>query len=238
MISEYLDSLASALSFDRALARTLRDEVEDHLREIIAADRDAVGVEAERRAIARFGDPHVLAAQFAVVSLTKQSRKIAVLVLVALVVLFIAMKARVGWYALTQWTIAEDMKPISSIIGSVDHYAFWLSVIVGIGCWAYLSSCRIPPTFGTKFQRQLRNFFFLCAASICALCVSVASDGILTGLRLLGPEWSIKAAIPIASMTIEIACVCVVAIQAASYLAYMRRASAAMAAIGQGGRPS
>jgi hypothetical protein len=213
VISKYLDSLTTALSFDRALARTVRDEVEDHLRQAIADDRTAIGIEAEQRAIAKFGDPHVLAAQFAVVSLAKQSRKIAVFILLVLVALFITMKTRVAWYAVMQWTIAEDMKPISNIIGSIDRYAFWFSVIVGIGCWAYISSCHIPLGFGLEFRKQLRNFFFLCVASICALFVSVVSDGILTVLQLLGPEWSMKVAIPIALMAIEIACASVLAIQ-------------------------
>jgi len=213
VISRYLDSLAHALSFDRALAASVRAEVEDHLREAVAADRTSSGIEAEQRAIARFGDPHVLAAQFAVVALAKQSRKIAVAILVVLVALYITMKTRVAWYAHTQWTIAQDMKPISELIGAIDRYAFWLSVVVGIACWAYISSRRIPPAFGPEFRKQFRNFLFLYVASICALFVSVVSDCILTVLRLHGPEWSMKIAIPIALLAIEIACVCVLATQ-------------------------
>ena len=64
MISDYLDSLVGALSFDRPLSGRVRQEVEDHLREAVAADP-----EAERRAIANFGDPRVIAAEFAMVSL-------------------------------------------------------------------------------------------------------------------------------------------------------------------------
>jgi hypothetical protein len=213
VISEYLDTLATALNFDRALARTVRDEVEDHLREAVAADRVLAGIEAERRAIASFGDPYVLAAQFAAIALAKQSRKIAVAVLLVLVALFVSMKTRLAWYALTQWTIAEDMKPIGNVVVTIDRYAFWLSVIGAIGCWAYISSRRIPVTFDRQFRNQLRTFFFLCAASICALFVSVAGDGILTMFWLLGREWSLNIVIPIASMTIEIACACLLALQ-------------------------
>jgi len=129
------------------------------------------------------------------------------------VALFITMKARLAWYALTQWTIPEEIRPIAGIVGAIDRYAFWLSVAVGIGCWVYISSCRIPPRFDPEFRWHLRNFSYLCVASIGALFVSVIGDGILTGLRLLGPEWSLKAVIPIASMTVEIACACVLAFQ-------------------------
>ena len=76
MISDYLDTLSGALSFDRSLSGRVRQEVEDHLREAIAADSRGDGPEAERRAIANFGDPHVIAAQFAVVSLAKQTRRV------------------------------------------------------------------------------------------------------------------------------------------------------------------
>jgi hypothetical protein len=59
MISAYLESLAGALSFDRSLSRCVRQEVEDHLWEAVAADPISDRLEAERRAIANFGDPHV-----------------------------------------------------------------------------------------------------------------------------------------------------------------------------------
>ena len=65
MISAYLERLGAALSFDPLLARCVRREVEDHLREAVAADPLGDGLTAERRAIANFGDPDVIAAQFA-----------------------------------------------------------------------------------------------------------------------------------------------------------------------------
>jgi hypothetical protein len=57
VISEYVDVLAARLSFDRSLSRRVRQEVEDHLREAVAVDPAGSALEAERRAIARFGDP-------------------------------------------------------------------------------------------------------------------------------------------------------------------------------------
>ena len=52
MISEYLESLAAALGFDRSLSRRVREEVEDHLRMAVAADPKGDRLEAEQRAIA------------------------------------------------------------------------------------------------------------------------------------------------------------------------------------------
>jgi hypothetical protein len=76
VISDYLDTLAGALSFDRSLSGRVRQEVEDHLRGAVAADPRGDGREAERRAIADFGDPHVIASQFAVVSLAHHTRRV------------------------------------------------------------------------------------------------------------------------------------------------------------------
>jgi 3-dehydroquinate synthetase len=61
VISDDFVSLAGALSFDRSLSRCVQQEVEDHLREAVAADPSGDRLEAERRAIANFGDPHVTA---------------------------------------------------------------------------------------------------------------------------------------------------------------------------------
>jgi hypothetical protein len=126
VISDYLESLAGALSFDRALSRCVRQEVEDHLWEAVAADPSDDRLEAQRRAIANFGDPHVIAAQFAVISLAKQTRRVGGAIILVVAGVFIAMKARVAWYAATQWAISDDMRAASAIVGLIDSYSFWL----------------------------------------------------------------------------------------------------------------
>jgi hypothetical protein len=122
MISAYLESLAGALSFDRSLSRCVRQEVEDHLWEAVAADPISDRLEAERRAIANFGDPHVIAAQFAVVSLAKQTRRVGAAVVLVVAGVFIVMKARIEWYAATQWAISDDMKAVGGIVGLIDRF--------------------------------------------------------------------------------------------------------------------
>jgi hypothetical protein len=206
VIPDYLESLARALSFDRALSRCVRQEVEDHLWEAVAADPAGDRLEAERRAIANFGDPHVIAAQFAVVSLAKQTRRVGVAVVLALAGVFIVMKARVEWYAVTEWPMSDNMRAVAGVVGLIDRYAFWLSVIIGLGGFAYIRGRRMPRTFHPAYREQLSRFFLLCAAATGALIVSVISDGALTALRLLGTELHAEFLVPILSMAIEIAC--------------------------------
>jgi len=131
VISAYLESLTDALGFDRALASSVRQEVEDHLYEAAATDSLGDRHDAERRAVATFGDPYAIAAQFAVVSLAKQSRRVAAAVILVIASTFLTMKARVAWYAATQWAMNEEMKALAGTVGVVDRYSFWLSVLVG-----------------------------------------------------------------------------------------------------------
>ena len=213
MISEYLESLADALSFDRSLSRRVRQEVEDHLWETIAADPIGDRLEAERRAIANFGDPHVIAAQFAIVSLAKQTRRFGVAVILAVAGVFVVMKARVAWYAATQWAMSDDMRAIGGIVGLIDRYSFWLSVIVGITGFAYISVRGIPQGLYPAYRKRLDRFFLLCAAATGALIVSIISDGVLTALQLVEKEIRAAFLIPIFSMAIEIACAGVLVFQ-------------------------
>ena len=212
MISDYLDLLVGALSFDRPLSERVRQEVEDHLREAVAADPADDGPEAERRAITNFGDPRVIAAEFAMVSLAKQTRRVGAAIILVIAGVFIAMKARVAWYAVTQCAISDDIQAVCGIVGSIDRYAFWLSVIIGIGGWLYISGRRIPAAFYTAYRKQLRRFLFLCTAATGALIVSVISDGLLTALRP-GTQLSAEFLLPGFSMAIEVACAGVLVFQ-------------------------
>jgi hypothetical protein len=204
VISDYLESLADALRFDRSLSRDVLQEVEDHLWQAVAADPVGEGDEAERRAVANFGRPHVIAAQFAVLSLAKQTRRAGVAVILVVASVFATMKARVAWYAATQWTMSEDMRAIGGIVGLIDRYSFWLAVIIGIAGLAYIGGHRIPPVFHSGYSKQLRRSFLLCAVATASLFVSVISDGVLTALQLAGTELCTASLIPIFSMAIEL----------------------------------
>jgi hypothetical protein len=207
MIQDYLDGLSRELDFDRSLARCVRQEVEDHLWEAVAADPAGNLLEAQRRAVANFGDARVIAAQFAVVSLASQSRRAGVAAVLVVAGIFIAMKARVAWYAATQWAISDDLRAVGGLVGMVDRYAFLLAAIVGLGGWLYIRSREIPAALHPAYRRQLHRFFVLCCTAAAALAVSVVSDAVLTALNLRGTELSAASVVPIFSMTIEIACV-------------------------------
>jgi hypothetical protein len=226
VIPDYLNALASALSFDPTLSRRVRREVEDHLLDAIAADPARDRREAERQAIARFGAPDAIAAQFARVSVVRQARSLAAATVVMVFVVFVAMKARVAWYAATQWAMAEDMRPAGAIVLRIDRYAFWTAVILGIAGFAYMIGRRVPLALRRAHDRQLRRFALLCTIATAALVVSVISDGLLTAFQLRDALLCAEALVPILSMAFEVACVCVLARQIRSIT---RRAACARA---------
>ena len=205
VISEYVERIASELAFDPSLSRCVRREVEDHLWEAVSADPAGDRLEAERRAVTNFGDPHAIAAQFAVASLAQHARRVGFAAIVVIAAVFIAMKARLTWYAV-MGCATDQMGALGEIVVSIDRYAFWLSVLVGIGGWMYIDSRRIPAALTPEYRAQLRRFFLLCLAATGALIASVISDGVLTSFRLVGTRWSLDSLIPVVSMAIEVVC--------------------------------
>jgi hypothetical protein len=225
MIQDYLDRLSRELDFDRSLARCVRQEVEDHLWEAVAADPTGNMLEAQRRAVANFGDARAIAAQFAVVSLARRSRQAGVAAVLVIAGIFVAMKARIAWYAAAQWAISDDLRVISRPVGMIDRYAFWLAIVAGLGGWAYIRSREIPVALLPAYRRQLQRFFLLCSTATAALVVSVISDAVLTALSFRGTVLSLESVVPIFSMAIEIACVGMLAVHIRG--ATQRAASAA-----------
>jgi hypothetical protein len=120
-----------------------------------------------------------------VVSLAKRTRGVGNAVILVIASVFITMKARVAWFAVMQCAIGDDIRAVSGIVGSIDRYAFWLSVISGIGGWAYNCGRGIPAEFHAEYRTQLRRFRWLGTAATGALIVSVISDALLTALRCL-----------------------------------------------------
>jgi hypothetical protein len=206
LIDDYVERLAGKLDFDRSLSRRLRREVEDHLREAIAADATGDVAAAERRAVANFGDADAIAAQFAVISLATRSRRMSGASILGVAAIFIAMKGRVAWYAAAQSTTNIDLGSIVAIVSSVDRYAFRFSVMAAIGCWLYIGTRRFPHAFDSMFRKQLDRFLLVSTVMIAALMASVASDGILTAIQLSGAGFSANSLVPILSMAIEVLC--------------------------------
>ena len=133
----------------------MRREAEDHLRG--AASAAGGTPEAERRAVARFGEPSAIAGELAAVVLAKRAREVGVAVVAIVVFAYFAMQARLAWYALTQWGLSEQARAISVVVASIDRYAFWLAVLVGIAAVAF------------AYRGKLRRFCLFCAVATGAL---------------------------------------------------------------------
>ena len=205
VIADYAEALAGKLAFDRGLSRRVRQEVEDHLREAVAAAPCCDRVAAERRAIARFGDPHTIAAQFALGALARQAHSAGTAIILVIGGVFIAMKARLAWYALTQWAVSDEMRAVSAMVGMLDRYAFWLALALGAAGWAYIAKRGTPERFHASCRKQSRRIRGLFAAATGALALVVIADGMLTALRLGETAVSAAFLIPILSMAAEIA---------------------------------
>lgn len=178
------------MAFDRTLAARVRQEVEEHLRDAAAAE----GGDA-RRAIARFGDPRAIAAEFAAASLVAQMRRIGVTVLLILGAAFLAMKIRLAWYELTGWEICAASAALGELLGTLDRSAFLGATAAGLAGFALDGPRRL----------------FLCWMAVGLLAASVLCDGALTALRLAGWEWSADFLVPLGSMVIEIGCAVILA---------------------------
>lgn len=211
MIDAYLQLLASELDFDRPLAQRVRQEVEDHLSQAVAADAAGDTLEAQRSAIANFGDARAIAAQFAVISLARRAKTAGAEALVAIGCVFMAMKARVAWHAAVQWSSGEDTMAVRALLLLIDRYAFWMAIVTALGCWFYIRSRAIPGAFDAGFRRQLRRFLLLFGAAAVTLLVSVISDAALTALSLQGNEYSARWLVPVVSIAVEVACVGILA---------------------------
>ena len=227
MIAAYAESLAGKLDFNPSLSQRVRQEIQDHLWEAAAAAPPGNDREAVQRAIANFGDPHVIAAQFATAWLAGQTWKIGVTVVMVITGVFVAMKARVSWYAAAQCVLSDDMRAVAKAVGLIDACAFCASVVVGIAGCAYLV-VRHPPATApcAEHCNRLRHLLFLSAVSATALSVSVIGDGALTALRLVGTEFSVEFLVPIASTVIEIVCAGILVFSIRSTVARMAHATA------------
>ena len=205
MISEYLDTLEAALRFDRSLARRVRKEFEDHLRQAVAADPSEDRGQTEQRAIANCGDPRVIATEFAVISLARRTKRLAVVIVLVLVGMLLLMRGLMAWYAAIQWAISDDMKPLAATIGIVIRYTFWTATLIGAAAWAYGSLHRLPSDYAyAQYSRHLSRFRMLSSIATAALLVCVLSAGTLTMIRLISTSPSVAFFIPVLSVALEL----------------------------------
>jgi hypothetical protein len=204
---EFLDSLAAALSFDRALARRVRKEFEDHLQQAMAADQSEDRKAVARRAVARLGDPRTIAAELAVTALAERAKRLAGGLVLALLGVLLSMKGHVAWYAAMQWRIPEDMQSLAVTIGAIDRYTFLTAIFVGAASWVYGSRRRRPADYLHRtYCRAFYRFCLLSAAATAALVVCILGDGVLAAIRLGAISPSFDFLVPIGSIVFEAVC--------------------------------
>lgn len=203
----------------------MREEVEGHLLEAAAAEAAGDAAAAERRAIARFGDLDAIASQLALQSLVRHGDRVATMTVLILGAILLAMRARVEWYGLLQWTLAEDRRALGAVIATLDGHVFRLSLVVGIAAWAYLRGRRAAASL-PAYRSRLRRFTWLAVAAAGGLAISVLADGALTALRLVGAPPSAAALVPLATMLVEVACAGALAAQVLAMRSRMAGATA------------
>jgi hypothetical protein len=211
-IADYLDALARELAFDRPLARRVRREVEDHLREAATPCATESTLEAERRAICRFGNPADIAGQYRAAALYARMRRSGGLLMAAAAGVFFAMKARVSWYGLMQWEISRQLKAVSGVVLPIDRYAFVLGTAFGILGWLYIISRPVPRNYQASCRDQLWRGQILMGAAALAVGVAVAMDAFLTIFRLAEAQWSSAVWLPAGSLAAEIALTAVIGV--------------------------
>jgi hypothetical protein len=204
-VADYLDTLTHELRFDPALARRVRLEVEDHLRQAAAeSGYCATPIEAQRRAVARFGEPRMIARQYAPGALLSETRRVGIVVLIALAGVYAMMKGRLAWYGFTQWSLSPDLAAIMAIGFSIVRWVFIVALAVAVVGAAYIGSRRRPPReFHDAYRRELGRSVGLCAIAVVVLLVAVGLDGVMVALRMVGREPSAVVLIPILSIMVE-----------------------------------
>jgi hypothetical protein len=206
-ITEYLDALSRAISFDMKLSRRVRKEVEDHLWESAANASCADTLEAQHYAVLRFGDPREIARQYVASSLFVQTRRVGMTALLALGGVYIAMKGRGAWYGIMQWGLTEHLKDAIASWIAIDLNAFRLALVISIVSLAYVGSRRLPVSLQQSYCRQAKRCVLLCAATAGALIASVLSDIVITGFRVYEAKLLVPSLIPFLSIAAEIALV-------------------------------
>jgi len=224
-VTDYLDVLTRELGFDRSLAHRVRQEVEDHLWEATTANGDTSN-EAQAHAVMSFGDAHVIAGQYAALSLLRQARRSGAIIVIASGALYIAMKRRAAWYGLMQWVLSDSLQPVGKVVLAIDRAAFILAFLLGVVGWAYVSSRRVSPRFDAACRSQLRWSLRLAMAAACPMVVSVIADATVTTLRILEGRPPISVfLVPLLSIAIEVAFAAVLVIAIGKTLRNTRRAS-------------
>jgi|CXWL01.1.fsa_nt_gi hypothetical protein len=166
----YLAEFDRALGFDRRLARRVHDEIEAHLCDAVADDTDDEG--AERRAIARFGNPQVLARDYAQAALPARLRMTWAVAITMALATFALMRLRSTVLALPGMEAGSNM-----LLAVVDRAAFGAGIFFSLYAWH-----RARSAFGTVgAERMLSPLSGAAAAFLLSVFASVSRATMATG---------------------------------------------------------
>ncbi len=147
--------------------------------------------------------------------------------MLAIVVAMAMMKASLAWYALVQWTIADDARAVAAIVLSVNRYAFWVAVLIGLGSLFHVGRRTAPARLHGEYRSHLRRATLLFSAATVALAVSVTGDLILMALRV---KLTLNSIVPIGSVAVEIGSVAFLIVMIARASRLMARTAGALGA--------
>jgi hypothetical protein len=221
-IVDYLDTLECELNYDAQLSLRVRREVEDHLREAAAVEPVGDETERQRRALLRFGKPQEIASQYVTVSLLKQSRGTATLLVLVTATIFAVMKGRGWWYEASQWQLSDQLTATAGQGVAIARGVFLSAFAVGIIAWIYVY--RFPDAAPLAIYKRFKRGVVLAIVAAAMLLCTLAGDIGLTALRLVHSASFPITIVPIAALTIELGGALMVILQ-------IRRARRAGAAI-------
>lgn len=164
----YLAEFDRALGFDRRLARRAHEEIEAHL--LDAMDN----AHSEREAIARFGNPHSLARDYAEAALPERLRRAGILAGVLALATFVFMRLRSMLLELPEMDAGSGMT-----LTLIDRAGFATGVFFGFYAWHVARSA-------SGAARARRSFGPLLGAAAAFLLSIVAS--LLRALPASGGE--------------------------------------------------
>ena len=223
-VADYLAAVSRELDFDPALARRVRDEVEDHLWQAVD-DRGGPSIENQLRAINNFGEARELARGYVAASLLSRVRYVGAGVLITAATVYLAMKARGAWYVWMHWELGADLASVTAVALLIDRYATKLAIVAALIAFAYIATRRVPAHVDRSYRKQLMRGLVLCGASAGALSLCVATEVILTGVQLSARQWGVTATVPLLSLAVEIAAM--IGFVSAIYISIRRGALAA-----------
>jgi hypothetical protein len=204
-IADFVSTVARELSFDPRLARRLCAEVEDHLHEALADRGDPDDENRLVEVMCAFGDPRAFARQFLATAMLSLARRAAAVTALAVVGMFGAMEARAAWYGWVNWPVSDHVRAANAIGHPVDRFAFALAAAFALSALAYVITRRAPVRFYPTFGREIGFCIKLNAAVALALMSAMATELVLTGVRVFGAELDARALVPFVSLILEVA---------------------------------